>query len=298
MREPISPPAVIAFIGLGKMGGPMSARLAAAGYVLRGCDLSPAAMAEAEAAGAACFASPAEAAAGAAIVITMLPDSAAVRAALLGPSGAIETAASGVCVIDMSSSVPMETRRLADELGDRGVTLIDAPVSGGRRRALDGSLAIMAGGDAAAIDAAEPLLLTMGGRVFRTGGPGSGHAMKALNNYVSGAGMIASMEALIAGRAFGLDMETMVDALNASTGRNNTTEVKLKQFVLSESWDSGFALDLMAKDIGIAARLAEALSLDLPTLDQTAARWAAARDALQKGADHTEIFRYLAEDAD
>lgn len=290
MTAALTPPASVAFIGLGRMGAPMAARLAAAGYAVRGCDLDAAARAGA---GFTAFATSAEAAAGAEAVVTMLPDGAAVRAALLGPEGAAAAAAHGAAVIDMSSAAPLDTRRLGGDLAALGLTLVDAPVSGGRRRAEDGSLAIMAGGDAAAVDRAAPLLAAMGARLFRTGALGSGHAMKALNNYVSGAGMVAAMEALIVARAFGLEPETVVDVLNASTGRNNTTEVKLKPFVLSETWASGFALGLMAKDIGIAADLARGLGLDMAALAETAARWSDARDASAPGADHTEIYRYL-----
>src|SRR3712207_1957187 len=114
---------------------------------------------------------------------------------------------------------------------------------------MDGTLAIMVGGDDQTIDRVEPLLKAMGRSIFRTGPLGSGHAVKALNNYVSGAGLIAAIEALDVGRAFGLDPNVLVDVLNASTGRNNSTEVKLKQFVISETYGSGFFLGLMAKDI-------------------------------------------------
>jgi 3-hydroxyisobutyrate dehydrogenase len=176
----------------------------------------------------------------------------------------------------------------------QGVALIDAPVSGGRKRAVDGSLTIMVGGADAAIVQAEPVLLAMGERVFRCGSLGAGHAMKAINNYVSGAGAVAAMEAVVLGRSFGLDPEKMVDILNVSTGRNNTTEAKMRQFVLSDSFASGFGLALMAKDIGIAAQLAESEGVALPTLQAMAALWRAAADTLEEGADHTEMFRYLA----
>ncbi len=150
-------------------------------------------------------------------------------------------------IIDMSSSVPVDTQSLGKTLAERGIGLVDAPVSGGVRRAIDGTLAIMAGGDAALVERARPVLQAMAKSVFATGPLGSGHAMKALNNYVSAAGLVAACEALLVGRRFGLQPDTIIDVLNASTGKNNSTDVKMKQFVISESFASGFSLALMAK---------------------------------------------------
>ena len=151
----------------------------------------------------------------------------------------------------------------------------------------------MAGGEAAVIDAVEPVLSRMGRVVFRTGPLGSGHAMKALNNYVSGAGFVAAIEALRVGEAFGLDPAVMTDVLNASTGRNNSTETKVKQLVLSESYASGFSLGLMAKDIRTAERLAAAIGIEACLAERCAALWDEAAAALGPSADHTEIARHL-----
>ncbi len=286
---------VIAFIGLGQMGLPMTRRLRGAGFEVRGADLSAAARDAFVADGGQAFASPMEAANGSGVLITMLPDATVVRDALLGAGNAAAALAPGALVIDMSSSAPMATRRLGADLAARGLTLIDAPVSGGVKRAVVGTLAIMAGGEAAAIERARPVLLAMGQSIFSTGPLGSGHAMKALNNYVSAAGLAAACEALIVGRHFGIAPETIVDVLNASTGRNNSTEVKLKPFVLSGSFASGFSMALMAKDLRTAADLAATLGDDVPGIADAAALWEQAAAALGKGADHTEIFRFLAE---
>lgn len=283
----------LAFIGLGQMGLPMARRLLSAGHAVRGFDVSSEARATLAQAGGVPCASAAEAASGADEVITMLPSGAIVRAALLGDNGALLSLAQGGLVVDMSSSAPTDTVALDKDLRSRGYRLVDAPVSGGVRRAIDGSLTIMAGGIADDIEDARPLLEVMGSKIFKTGGPGTGHAMKALNNYVSAAGAVAAMEAVIVGSRFGLDAETMVDILNVSTGRNNTTETKLKQFVLSETWGSGFALALMAKDVGIAAGLSRALDLETPGLASAALLWGKAAQALGQGADHTEIMRFL-----
>ena len=289
----LRPPARIGFIGLGQMGIPMARRLLEAGFQLCGSDLLPAARAGLEAAGGIAAATPQEAAEGAAALITMLPDGRIVRDVLLGSGKAAESLGKGTLIIDMSSSTPLGTRRLGDELRALGLRLVDAPVSGGVKRAIDGTLTIMAGGDPEDVQAAADIFAALGRNVFRTGALGSGHAMKALNNYVSGAGLAAAAEAMLVGRAFGLDPELMIDVLNASTGRNNATENKMKQFVLSETFASGFALGLMAKDIRIAAELAGELGLATPLLTSTAELWDLARDSEGAGADHTEIYRHL-----
>ncbi|WP_439576861.1 NAD(P)-dependent oxidoreductase [Elioraea sp.] len=292
MSGAITPPAAIAFIGLGKMGVPMAARLVGAGFALRGWDLAPPARLAAAAAGIPLAAAAAEACREAAAVITMLPDGKAVRAALEDPAVAASLTPETL-VIDMSSSDPLATRDLHAALAARGIALVDAPVSGGVARAIDGTLAIMAGGEAAAIDRAEALFAAMGKHVFRCGPPGAGHAMKALNNYVSAAGLVAAIEAVAVGARFGLDPATMVDVLNASTGRNNSTEVKLKQHILSGGFGSGFSIGLMAKDLATAGALADGIGVDAPLAAEMARRWRAAADELGAGADHTAIAKVI-----
>lgn len=290
----IAPPARIAVIGLGQMGVPMAARLIAAGFEVRGADPSAPARAALTQAGGAAFESAAEAVREAAAVIAMLPNGRIVHDAFLGPAGVAPFMRKDAVAIDMSSSAPTDTIALAAELAQLGLPLVDAPVSGGVKRAVDGSLSIMAGGPEAAVARVRPVLAAMGKSIFATGPTGSGHAMKALNNYVSAAGLVAACEALIVGRDFGLAPETIVDVLNASTGRNNSTEVKLKPFVISERYNSGFALALMAKDLRIAADLAAHRGLDLPQIGRVAALWEDARAHLEPQADHTEIHRFLA----
>lgn len=292
---PIVPPAHLVMVGLGAMGVPMALRLIDKGFRVSGVDpAEPGRMALA-AAGAQGHADPANVAAETVdAVITMLPNGAIVRAALLEGGGFARRLRPGTLVIDMSSSRPSDTLALDEALAAHSIRLIDAPVSGGVKRAVDGSLAIMAGGPADLVARARPILDAMGKTVVPTGPIGSGHAMKALNNYVSAAGLVAACEALLVGQRFGLAPETIVDVLNASTGRNNSTEVKLKPFIIPETYASGFAMALMAKDIGIAADLAGDLGFDLPQMPGVAALW---RDALAKlgpRADHTEIHRFLA----
>jgi 3-hydroxyisobutyrate dehydrogenase len=282
----------IGFVGLGNMGRPMAENLLKAGFALAVADADPARLAGLVVrallpASLAALGEMSE------IVITMLPDGKIVRRALLGNDGVLDGLKPGSLVIDMSSSAPVGTRELGAELADRGIALVDAPVSGGVKRAVDGTLAIMVGGAAADIERCRPLLAAMGRDIFPTGPLGSGHAMKALNNSVSAAGLAAAAEAVLVGQRFGLDPTTMVDILNASTGRNNATENKFKQFIVPKRYTAGFTMGLMAKDLRTALETAEATHTPAPLAAACIALWNEAEAKLGPAADHTEIARYL-----
>jgi 3-hydroxyisobutyrate dehydrogenase len=293
MINNLTPPLDIGFIGLGNMGAPMAHHLAGAGYRLHVLDADPAAV-ERFAGNHPCEqpASPAALGRQCRAVITMLPNGDIVREVLLGENGAAEGLTAGSIVIDMSSSSPLGTRRLATALAERGITLVDAPVSGGVVRAEQGSLAIMAGGDAEIIERCRPLLETMG-KVFHAGDVASGHAMKSLNNFLSAATLAVTAEAVLAGTRFGLDPARMVDIVNASTGRSNSSEHKYPTFVLNRRFDSGFALGLMAKDLRMAAELAEAGGTAHDLIDRISDLWSRAEAELGFSADNTEIVKYL-----
>jgi len=262
------------------MGQPMAANLAKEGFAVRSFDLN----------GTGSSSSVRDAAAGAELLITMLPDGQAVREAVLE---ALPALSSGAVVVDMSSSDPAATRALGTVLAARGIELVDAPVSGAVPKAIDGTLTIMAGGDAATLKRITPLLQKMGDRVFHVGPLGAGHAVKALNNYLGAAGTLAGFEALLVARAYGLDPKPMLEAINASTGRNSATERKIPQQVLTGAFASGFRLALMVKDVGIAARLARDLGIDAPYLRETLKLWRDAERCLPAQADHTRAYEYL-----
>lgn len=283
----------VGFIGIGNMGWPMAANIAKAGHELMVFD--------ADAKKSSRFAREHNCRAAAdlgemaqnEIIVTMLPTGKIVREALIENQGGAfaEALRPGTLVIDMSSSEPVGTRELGKALDRLGVILIDAPVSGAVPRAKTGTLAIMIGGnDKAAIERAKPLLLSMGKQLFETGPLGTGHAMKALNNYIAAAGYTAVVESLLIGERFGLDQGTMVDILNASTGRNFTTEVMIKEQVLGGKFATGFALGLMAKDVKIAADLGEAVKLDAPVSRLIRERWALARERLGATRDTSEAI--------
>ena len=290
----------ITFNGIGAMGTPMAGNLARAGYPLTVFDLDSsrtAALATAHPA-LRVAGSLADAGADADILITMLPDGKAVRMALCGKDDGfrnclLEKAAPGTVVIDMSSSSPMGTRDLGVVLAARGFPFIDAPVSGGVKGAVAATLAIMAGGDSAVFERVKPLLEKLGNALFHAGPLGAGHAIKALNNYVSAAGLAATCEALLAARAFGIDPGTATDIINASSGMNNTTKNKVRQHMLSGSYGAGFSAGLMAKDVRTALDIAEAMQTSSTVASHTAALWNEMEKALGFSADHTEMLRFL-----
>jgi 3-hydroxyisobutyrate dehydrogenase len=277
------------------MGRPMAARLRTHGVALHVFDAQPeAATAFVARHGGRVAASLADLGAHVDAVITVLPDGETVHRVVAGKGDRLlDGLATGTVVIDMSSSAPSGTVALGRLLAARGVGMLDAPVSGGVPRAEAGTLAIMVGGDPALCERWRPLLAAMGASIFATGALGSGHAVKALNNLVSAAGLVAAAEALLVGRRFGVDPAVMLEVFNASTARNNSTEHKFGPFVFTRSFASGFSLDLMVKDLGIALGLAA--ETDVPVRLGPACRdvWLAAQAALPAGADHTEVVRWL-----
>lgn len=293
MSEEFLPPERIGFIGLGNMGAPMARHLVAGGYRVVAADADRATLERF------CGSAPCERARtlsdlgrSCRLVITMLPDGAAVRQVLLGEQGVAAGLVPGSVVLDMSSAEPLGTRELGRTLAAAGVSLVDAPVSGGVKRAVEGTLAIMAGGEPAAIARCRPVLAMLG-QAFVSGASGSGHAVKALNNYLSAVALAATAEAMLAGESFGIESATMLEILNHSTGRNSATEQKYPAFVLPRSFNSGFALGLMAKDLRIALGLAESLGTPSALLTECAALWSHAERLLGFSADNTEIVKYL-----
>jgi len=289
----------IGFVGIGAMGTPMAANLVKANYKLMIYDVNPertnalAATHEVEVAR-----SLAEIGASCTTVITMLPDGKAVREVLCGHDDNFgESVAAaldpGALVIDMSSSSPIGTRELGAILEARGVRLIDAPVSNGVRGAIAGTLAIMVGGDHTIFEQCRPLFEKLGNQIFYAGPLGAGHAIKALNNYVNAAGLVATCEAVIAGQRFGLDPNVIVDILNASSGMNNTTKNKVKQFMLSGAFNAGFTTGLMAKDVRTALEVAAAMGGSTRMARHTADMWNDTEHSLGAASDHTAIFKFL-----
>jgi 3-hydroxyisobutyrate dehydrogenase len=316
-RSEVAPGAVVGFVGLGNMGIPMTRRLVAAGYRVRGFDTSAgarrnfAALAAEGPGEATAVADLGSAGDGADVVILMLPDSDIVERIVLGrlaseprpaagtdrnlaDGGLLASLQPGAAIIDMSSSDPARTRVLAGRTAGSGVTLLDAPVSGGVSGARAGSLTIMVGGPAPAFERFKPLLAAIGKRVVHAGDIGAGHAVKALNNLMSAAHLLASSEALIAGRRFGLDPAVMLEIVNGSSGRSASTENKWPTYVLTEKYDDGFKVRLMVKDIKLALAIEHATGVPSAASEAVVATWEAALADLPPDADHTAIARWLA----
>lgn len=283
----------IGFIGLGNMGRPMAGHIAAKGFALTVYDADPALTAEIAAEiGASPAASPADLGRASDIVVTMLPTGAIVRQVVL-QEGLADALAPGSLIIDMTSSVPGISQDIGAALAGKQIGFVDAPVSGAVPRAKDGSLTIMAGADdPELLRRATPVLECMGQKIFATGRLGTGHAMKALNNYMAAAGFAAGSEALILGEKYGLDPKTAIDIVNVSTGRNFSSEATIPSEVIGGRFASGFQLALLTKDVGIAAQMSSDLGADLPLVAETYRWWKAALEAGQGSDDHTTAFRH------
>ncbi len=269
----------------------MAANLVKGGHevLLFDVDASRAAAAAAEIGATALLHLPAVAAAE--IVVAMLPDGHAVQAVALG-DGCIESVARpGTIVIDMSSSQPMLTRATGAALALRGITLIDAPVSGGVAKAITGTLTIMMGGDdASALAKAKSLLGCLGTTLFEVGGLGAGHAAKALNNVVAAANYAVLSEALLTAERYGIEPDMFVDIVSASTGQSFMSSIVMKNFVLTKKFNTGFSVGLLAKDTAIAAELCRELGFDAPHIQLANQRWAQARNALGAGEDNSRAI--------
>lgn len=282
----------IAFIGLGNMGTPMARRLLKSGHTVRGFDVAEEARARLTEAGGASCSSPAEAVDSASVVILMLPNSDVVEGVLSSPEVAAALAPDTL-IIDMSSSEPLRSRALEQQLRQKGIRFVDAPVSGGVRGAENGALTVMAGGtDEDLAEAAE--ILNCFGTVKRAGGVGAGHAAKALNNLMSATHLLVSSEAILAGQSFGVDPELLLQIVNGSSGKSGSTENKWPNFILPGTYNSGFALKLMLKDMKIAVDLAEQVHAESRLSHAAVLLWEEAAAKLPDNADHTEIARWVA----
>jgi len=281
---------VLGFVGLGRMGMPMARRLSDVGHEVIGYDLSTevrrrfpidAGGHAVEALGelARCE-----------LLLLMLPDSTSVVSVLgqLKEAGALRQ---GMTVIDMSSSAPSTTRELSSDLAAQGVLLVDAPVSGGVLGAENGNLTVMVGADPETFLRLAPLFQVFG-KVVHAGPVGAGHAVKALNNLLSATHLLATCEAMRVGEQFGLNPGTMLSIFNSSSGRSGSTEIKLPKYILPGTFNSGFSLSLMLKDMRLANDLATQMQQTTLLAVEATRLWALASESLPASADHTEIARW------
>ncbi|WP_406806791.1 3-hydroxyisobutyrate dehydrogenase [Burkholderia semiarida] len=252
----------IAFIGLGNMGGPMAANLLKAGHALTVFDLDANAVGAAVRAGATAAASPRDAAARGALIITMLPAAQHVRAVYLGDDGVLAGARAGATLVDCSTIDPGTVRAVADAAARRDLPLADAPVSGGTGGAQAGTLTFMVGADGALFERIRPVLLDMGRNVVHCGGTGTGQIAKICNNLLLGISMMGVAEAMALGAALGIDPAVLAGIINTSTGRCWSSDTYNPYPGVSDAapaargYAGGFAANLMLKDLGLATEAA------------------------------------------
>ncbi|MBF8269920.1 MAG: 6-phosphogluconate dehydrogenase [Gammaproteobacteria bacterium] len=285
----------IGFIGIGVMGAPMATHLAQAGYHLTVHDLNRqnaeqlasrfGAMTVAE--------TPKAVAEQSDIVITMLPSGEYVRAVALGEQGLLHGFKRDALLLDTSSSEPWLTAATAQALAARQIAMVDAPVSGARAGAEAAELVFMVGGDHESVARVMPVLRVIGKEIFHLGPVGAGHTMKCINNTITAMTFLATTEGLVLGKKAGLDPDVMTDVLNHSTGMSWISRTHIKQRIASRKFDDPFRLELMLKDIGIAAKLAQDLNVSLPLSAKGLDLWREANSHAGSGASVSELVRWV-----
>jgi 3-hydroxyisobutyrate dehydrogenase len=281
----------VAFLGLGAIGAPMAARLARRGPLTVWNRTAARASAFAGRHGASLAATPREAARDAEVVLTCLSTSADVEGLLDGPDGLLAGLRAGALLLDCTSGDPAASRRIAARLAEQGIAFADAPVSGGTNGAEAGTLTVMVGADAATFARARPVLEAFGRRIEHVGPVGAGDALKAVNNALLAANILAVGEGLAALVKAGVAPRTALDVLNASSGRSFVSEVLVPERVLTGAWPRTFRLALLAKDAGIATALLADTGVPAPVLELVRVTLAEALAELGTSADYLDPIR-------
>lgn len=283
----------LGFVGLGNIGEPVVRHLLRAEYEVLVHDARAEAVSRLDGTPAEPVGGLEELASAADVVLLSLPNSTVVEEVVLGEGGLVEELSTGKVVIDTSSSRPSSTRAIAKKLADGGADMLDAPVSGGVLRAREGTLSVMVGGKREVFERCSPVLEVFGGKIFYVGDHGTGHLVKSLNNLLSATTLASAAEALILAQTAGISPETFVDVINASNGRSYSTEVKLPRYVLDGSFDDGFALGLMVKDLKIALESAGELGLPMLVGTLLGQVWQAAVAQGYGPRGHTAVYAFL-----
>lgn len=280
----------IAWIGLGIMGSPMAENLLKAGYPVTGYTLEPEKLERLAAAGGGVAGSIAGAVAEADVIITMVPASPQVEAIAYGPDGILENARPGALLIDMSSITPQTSIDLAEAAGDKGIRVLDAPVSGGEAGAVEAVLSIMVGGDRADFDAARPLLEALGKTIVLCGPHGSGQTVKAANQLIVAVNIQACAEAVVFLEKSGVDLAAALDVLNGGLA-GSTVLTRKKDNFTNRDFAPGFRVDLHHKDMGIVTDAARGVGAALPVGTLVASLVASLRAQGDGGLDHSALLR-------
>ena len=296
-KAEVASPGSIGFIGLGTMGAPMARNLLAARFPVTVHSRSPGPVEQLVAEGATRADSPASAAAASEVTITMVPDTPDVEQVLVGPGGVIDGVAEGALVIDMSSIDPGPTRAMAGAFGAKGVSMLDAPVSGGERGAIDATLSIMVGGDEAAFARAAPIFEVLGKNIVHVGPSGAGQVCKACNQLVVAATIEAVAEALLLAERSGVDAAKVRRALLGGFAGSRILEVH-GQRMLDRAFDPGFRMRLHRKDARIVEEAATRSATPVPSFSVVAQQLQKALDAGDGDRDHSALYAELAREAD
>ena len=285
----------IGFIGTGVMGAPMAEHLSKAGYLVTIYDTNRESMKRVAAENDRIMVkeTPRSVAEVSDIVITMLPSGEIVHKVVFEGECLIKGFRSGALLLDTSSSEPWLTLKAANTLAEKGVEMVDAPVSGALAGAQAAKLVFMVGGEKASVSRVMPLLQVMGEKIFHLGPVGAGHAMKCINNLITAMTFMVTAEGLATGKKFGLDPEIMTDVLNLSTGMSWISQTHIKQRILNRKFDDPFKLELMIKDIGIAMELANTLELPIPLSALGHHLWKAAGQYSKKGDSISNMVRWV-----
>lgn len=281
----------VGFIGLGIMGKPMAKNLVKAGYDLIVYDIVDAAVKELGETGAQTAASIAEVAQAADVIVTMLPNSPHVKEVVLGAGGVLENAKEGTIVVDMSSISPIASQEIAAECSKKGVTLLDAPVSGGEPKAIDGTLAIMVGGDETAFKKVEEMLLKMGSSAVLVGEIGSGNVTKLANQIIVALNIAAMSEAMVLATKNGVDPEKVYNAIRGGLAGSTVLDAKMPM-VLSGNFNPGFRIELHIKDLQNALDCAHAVNSPIPLTAEVMEIMQALKVAGMEKNDHDAIIRH------
>ena len=288
----------IGFIGLGNMGSPIALRLSTSEHKIFVYDRNPSKLNlfSKKNKAVTCFDDAVSVALNSELVFTCLPGIESVQHTLIGKrgnTGICKELKPGTICVDLSSSDPSLTKKLSKKLAKRNIKFLDAPVSGGVKGATKGSLTVMVGGDVLDFNRVKPIFALFGNQILHVGSVGSGQAAKCLNNLCSAAGLLIVSECVNVAQSFGIEPSLFVDILNASTGKNNSTENKIKQFILSKKFDSGFSLELMEKDLTSAVSLAADQNIVIPLGVKCKDCWSDAAQFLSDQSDHTKIIEWV-----
>lgn len=281
----------IGFIGLGIMGKPMSKNLLKAGYQLVVCDVVKAAVDEVVAAGATAAATPKAVAEQADIIVTMLPNSPHVNQVVLGENGVIEGAKPGAVVVDMSSIAPLVARKIAAKLAEKGVELLDAPVSGGEPKAIDGTLSVMAGGKKEVFDRCYPVMKAMAGSVVLTGDVGAGNVTKLANQIIVALNIAAMSEALVLATKAGVEPELVYQAIRGGLAGSTVLDAKAP-LVMDRKFNPGFRINLHIKDLGNVLETSHEVGVPLPLTAAVMEMMQALKVDGMGDLDHGSLVRY------